>query len=155
MTLYATAAAGLAANTYSLSDDASNEGVSYRIGDLAKHFGVSLRTLRFYEDKGLIAPRREGMTRFYDDADKARLELILLGRRVGFTLRDVKQMLDLYDPVGQNARQFRLALEKSEKQMTRLHKQRESINSAIDELSGLIANLRQRLDVSAPAKKTG
>ncbi len=86
-----------------------------RIGDMAKTFGVTLRALRFYEDKGLLQPRREGATRLYTRRDKARLKLILLGRRVGFSLRDVKQMIDLYDPTGSNTKQLRLTLEKSEK----------------------------------------
>ncbi len=90
-----------------------------RIGDMAKTFGVTLRALRFYEDKGLLQPRREGATRLYTRRDKARLKLILLGRRVGFSLRDVKQMIDLYDPTGSNTRQLRLTLDKSEKQLAR------------------------------------
>ena len=77
---------------------------------------VTLRTLRFYEDKGLLNPRREGATRLYSRRDNARLKLILLGRKVGFSLREVKQIIDLYDPSGSNTRQLRLALEKSEKQ---------------------------------------
>ena len=95
-----------------------------RIGEMAKKYGVTLRTLRFYEDKGLLNPKREGTTRLYTRRDKARLKLILLGRKVGFSLRDVKQMMDLYDPTGSNTKQLRLALDKSEKQLGRLQKQR-------------------------------
>ncbi|MBN9072259.1 MAG: MerR family DNA-binding transcriptional regulator [Rhizobiales bacterium] len=113
-----------------------------RIGDIAREFGVTLRTLRFYEDKGLLTPKREGTTRLYSHRDRARLKLILLGRRVGFSLRDVKQMIDLYDPAGSNARQLRVALDKSEKQLARLHKQRAALDEAIGELSGLILRMR-------------
>ena len=95
-----------------------------RIGEMAKKYGVTLRTLRFYEDKGLLNPKRDGSTRLYTRRDKARLKLILLGRKVGFSLRDVKQMMDLYDPTGSNIKQLRLALDKSEKQLARLQKQR-------------------------------
>ena len=84
---------------------------------MAKKYGVTLRTLRFYEDKGLINPKRDGSTRLYSRRDKARLKLILLGRKVGFSLRDVKQIMDLYDPKGANTKQLRLALDKSEKQL--------------------------------------
>ncbi len=91
---------------------------------MAKKYGVTLRTLRFYEDKGLLNPKRDGSTRLYTRRDKARLKLILLGRKVGFSLRDVKQMMDLYDPTGSNTKQLRLALDKSEKQLARLQKQR-------------------------------
>ncbi len=119
---------------------------------LAQRFGVSLRTLRFYEDKGLLNPKRDGVTRLYTRRDKTRLQLILLGRRVGFSLRDVKQMIDLYDPSGTNARQLRLTLEKSEKQLTRLHKQRQSVDEAIEELSALVAQLRERLAGNGTAR---
>lgn len=116
-----------------------------KIGELAKEFGVSLRTLRFYEDKGLLSPLREGTTRLYSRRDRARLKLIMLGRRVGFSLRDVKQMIDLYDSEGTNAKQLRIALEKSEKQLARLNKQRQAIDDAISELSDNMSVVRARL----------
>ncbi|TIT70664.1 MAG: MerR family DNA-binding transcriptional regulator, partial [Mesorhizobium sp.] len=89
-----------AANTNDISTETGEELV--RIGEMAKKYGVTLRTLRFYEDKGLLNPKRDGSTRLYTRRDKARLKLILLGRKVGFSLRDVKQMMDLYDPTGSN-----------------------------------------------------
>ncbi|HEV2901351.1 MerR family DNA-binding transcriptional regulator [Mesorhizobium sp. AaZ16] len=116
-----------------------------RIGDMAKKFGVTLRTLRFYEDKGLLHPQRDGSTRLYTRRDKARLKLILLGRKVGFSLRDVKQMMDLYDPSGTNTKQLRLALDKSEKQLARLQKQKQVIEDAIDELSNSMSLVRKML----------
>ena len=96
---------------------------------------MTLRTLRFYEDKGLLSPKRDGTTRLYTRRDVARLKLILLGRKVGFSLREVKQMMDLYDPAGSNTKQLKLALEKSEKQLGRLEKQRVAIDEAISELT--------------------
>lgn len=125
-----------------------------RIGDMAKQFGVTLRALRFYEDKGLLDPRREGSTRLYTRRDRVRLKLVLLGRKVGFSLREVKQMLDLYDPTGSNTRQLKLTLEKSEKQLTRLNKQRELIEEAIGELSDLMSTVRQKLADRAPTAKS-
>jgi DNA-binding transcriptional MerR regulator len=116
-----------------------------RIGELAKRYGVTLRTLRFYEDKGLMSPKREGTTRLYTRRDVARLKLIMLGRKVGFSLREVKQMLDLYDPSGSNAKQLKLALEKSEKQLGRLEKQRVAIDEAITELNRSIDIVRTML----------
>ncbi|ESY84957.1 transcriptional regulator [Mesorhizobium sp. LNHC220B00] len=122
-----------------------------RIGEMAKKYGVTLRTLRFYEDKGLLNPQRDGSTRLYTRRDKARLKLILLGRKVGFSLRDVKQMMDLYDPTGSNTKQLRLALDKSEKQLARLQKQRTLIDDAINELGGSMSAVRQMLaERSAP-----
>ncbi|WP_354489486.1 MerR family transcriptional regulator [Mesorhizobium robiniae] len=132
-----------AANTNDMSDQAREDFV--RIGEMAKKYGVTLRTLRFYEDKGLLNPQRDGSTRLYTRRDKARLKLILLGRKVGFSLRDVKQMMDLYDPTGSNTKQLRLALDKSEKQLARLQKQRALIDDAINELSNSMAAVRQML----------
>ena len=132
-----------AANANNMSVEAGEELV--RIGEMAKKYGVTLRTLRFYEDKGLLNPKRDGATRLYTRRDKARLKLILLGRKVGFSLRDVKQMMDLYDPTGSNTKQLRLALDKSEKQLARLQKQRALIEDAIGELSGSMAAVRQML----------
>jgi len=125
--------------------DATGEEELTRIGDMAKNFGVTLRTLRFYEDKGLLNPKREGNTRLYTHRDRARLKLIMLGRKVGFTLRDVKHMIDLYDPKGTNAKQLKVTLDKSEKQMSRLVKQREALDEAMSDLGGLIDTLRGQL----------
>ena len=122
-----------------------------RIGDMAKTYGVTLRALRFYEDKGMLSPLREGSTRLYTRRDNARLKLILLGRKIGFSLREVKQLIDLYDPNGTNTKQLRTALEKSERQLTRLHKQREQIDEAVNDLLRLMDTLRQQLAERTPA----
>ncbi len=132
-----------AANTNGMTGDA--DGELTRIGEMAKAFGVTLRTLRFYEDKGLLNPVREGSARLYTRRDKARLKLILLGRKIGFSLRDVKQMIDLYDPTGSNMRQLKLTLEKSEKQRLRLEKQRAAIDEAIAELDAMMGVVRASL----------
>ena len=139
-----------AANTNSVSKDNAEDLV--RIGEMAKTFGVTLRTLRFYEDRGLLAPRRDGATRLYTRRDRARLKLILLGRKVGFSLREVKQIIDLYDPTGTNARQLRLALDKSDKQLARLHKQRALIDDAIGELTTMMGTVRKMLSERVPAQ---
>lgn len=125
-----------------------------RIGDMSKRFGVTLRALRFYEDKGLLSPVREGTTRLYSRRDQARLKLILLGRKVGFSLREVKQMIDLYDPHGSNSKQLKLTLEKSERQLVRLQKQRGLIDEAISDLLGVMDAVRQRLAERAPMAAT-
>ncbi len=122
-----------------------------KIGDIAKEFDVTLRALRFYEDRGLISPKRVGNTRLYSGRDKARLRLILLGRRVGFSLRDIKQMMDLYDPESANKRQHKVALEKAEKQMNRLIKQRDAVEQAIRELTEAMAIVRGKLSSATTA----
>jgi DNA-binding transcriptional MerR regulator len=139
-----------AANNNALPSD--SDDAYARIGDLARQYGVTLRTLRFYEDKGLLAPERDGTTRLYTRRDVARLKLILLGRKVGFSLREVKQILDLYDPNGSNTKQLKLALDKSEKQLVRLEKQKADIDEAIVELTDMIGVVRAQLAERAPAK---
>lgn len=146
MTMKTTTAGEAAGTQDDMYGDAAEGGDGiFRIGEMAKTYGVTLRTLRFYEDKGLLNPAREGTTRLYSRRDRTRLQLILLGRKVGFSLRDVKQMMDLYDPSGSNAKQMRLTLDKSEKQLVRLKKQRQAIDEAIVELSGLMTDLQRRL----------
>lgn len=124
-----------------------------RIGDMANLFGVTLRTLRFYEDKGLISPKREGNTRLYSGRDISRLKLIMLGRKVGFSLREVKQIMDLYDPEGRNIKQLRTLVDKSERQMVKLEKQRESVEEAMRDLQNAMndwkAVLATRLQAAA------
>ena len=80
-----------------------------RIGEIADEFKVTLRTLRFYEDKALISPKRVGTSRFYGRREKARLRLILLGRDIGFSLEDIREMLNLYEPKTGNKAQIRSA----------------------------------------------
>ena len=138
-------ASGEAAKAFAEVTEADGETDLARIGDMAKTYGVTLRTLRFYEDKGLLNPIRDGSTRLYNHRDRARLKLILLGRKVGFTLRDVKLMMDLYDPTGTNTKQLKVTLDKSEKQMSRLVKQRATLDEAIGDLGGAIDSVRTLL----------
>jgi DNA-binding transcriptional MerR regulator len=118
---------------------------------MAKRHGVTLRTLRFYEDKGLLAPKREGNTRLYTRRDNARLKLILLGRKVGFPLRELRKMIDLYDPSGSNTRQLKYALANFEKQLARLHHQQKAIDEAITELNVAMVAVRSMLAGCSPA----
>ena len=142
-----------AADAAAKANEKSVEGADglIRIGEMAKRHGVTLRTLRFYEDKGLLAPRREGSTRLYTRRDNARLKLILLGRKVGFSLREVKKMIDLYDPSGSNTRQLKYVIDKSEKQLARLHHQQNAIDEAIGELNVAMKAVRSMLARRSPA----
>ncbi|MEZ5841482.1 MAG: MerR family DNA-binding transcriptional regulator [Hyphomicrobiales bacterium] len=110
----------------------------FTIGDLAREFGTTLRTLRFYEDKGLLNPKREGQQRLYSRRDRARLGLILRGKRVGFSLSEIREMLDLYDLRDGQVTQMRVALSRFEKQVDNLKRQKEDIEEAITELSRTI-----------------
>lgn len=115
---------------------------TYRIGEMAAEFDVTLRTLRFYEDKGLLSPRRVGNTRLYSRGDRARLKIILLGKRLGFSLMDVAEILELYDPDGGNMRQLTVSVEKGEQQLKVLNDERDKLNAAIIELEETLASFR-------------
>src|SRR5215472_7079938 len=107
----------------------------FTIRDLTKEFAVSARTLRFYEEKGLLAPRRKGEQRLYSRRDRARLRYVLMGKRVGFSLEDVREMLDLYDLGDGRRTQLQVALAKFQERATQLEEQRAEIDRAIAELA--------------------
>ncbi|WP_068080611.1 MerR family transcriptional regulator [Polycladidibacter stylochi] len=117
------------------SETDTTKKMHFSIGDLAKEFGLTLRTLRFYEDKGLINPKRDGINRLYTRRDRARLKLVLMGKNVGFSLAEIREMLDLYDLRDGQVTQLRVALSKFEGQINTLKKQRGDIDQAIGELS--------------------
>lgn len=115
--------------------DESTKKTQFTIGDLAKEFDCTLRTLRFYEDKGLLNPKRDGMNRVYTRRDRARLKLVLMGKRVGFSLTEIRDMLDLYDLRDGQVTQLRVALSRFSGQIAVLEEQRKDIEQAIEELS--------------------
>jgi len=110
----------------------------YSIGEMGDEFGVTARALRFYEDEELIAPERRGTTRLYTDRDRARLAWILRGKRVGLSLADIKELLDLYD-IGDGRKTQRLkTVERCQEQVDKLKHQRVDIDATIKELEGFI-----------------
>lgn len=119
---------------------------TFRIGELADEFDISLRALRFYEDKGLITPRRLGNTRLYSRADRARLSLIILGKRLGFALDDIGTLLDLYEPDGTNLAQLTMAADMGAAQLERLEEEKATLNASIGELHSLLADVRSRIE---------
>ena len=118
------------------------------IRDMCETYDVTPRTLRFYEAKELLFPIRQGTKRLFTKRDRARLKLILLGRKVGFSLREVKQLLDLYDPSGSNSAQLRATLDKTAKQQQKLVAQRNAIDEAIEEVQKLMSTVSGLLDAS-------
>lgn len=116
----------------------------FTISDLARDFGVTLRTLRFYESRGLIAPARSGMTRIYSGRDRARLALILKGKQLGFTLVEIRAMLANEEKKGGDAGSasvggLQLSREQVVEQLELLRAQRTEIDSAIAELEASAA----------------
>lgn len=111
----------------------------YSIGDLAEEFAISPRAIRFYEDQGLLSPQRLGGNRIYTHRDHARLVLILRGKRLGFSLSDIKEMLDLYyaDPAHQE--QLRVAIAKGRRRIAELETQLSEITLTLRELRQLEA----------------
>ncbi|WP_373086345.1 MerR family DNA-binding transcriptional regulator [Sneathiella sp.] len=126
---------------------------SYSITELAGEFNITSRTIRFYEDKGLINPDREGTVRIYSRSDRARLKIILRGRRLGFSLQDIKKMMDLYSPEGEATGQLTFTLEKCQEQLAKLVEQRRDIDEAITELEDGIEQLQDHLASGAETGK--
>ena len=99
----------------------------YSIRDLSQDFGVTTRTLRFYEEKGLLEPERRGRTRLYTAADRVRLKLILRGKQLGFTLDESAELIAMYDPDSNNVAQLQALIDKIREQRCRVEKQQQHI----------------------------
>jgi len=116
---------------------------SFSISDLSAEFGVTARALRFYEDEGLISPERRGTQRIYSHRDRARLAWILRGKRVGFSLTEIRELIDLYD-VGDGRRtQRQRTIDSCRQHIDLLNRQKRDIDAALAELTDFIALLEQ------------
>ena len=117
----------------------------FTIRDLTKEFSVSARTLRFYEEKGLLDPARRGEQRLYSRRDRARLAYVLAGKQVGFSLEEVREMLDLYDLGDGQVTQLKVALAKFSERIERLEKQKGDIDRVVAELTRASDVMKEKL----------
>lgn len=108
---------------------------TYTITDLATEFGVTTRTIRHYEDEGLLSPHREGMNRLFSNRDRVRLKLALRGKRLGFSLAEIRELFELYDLARDEKQQMQLFLAKLEKRRALLAQQREDIEVMLNEIA--------------------
>jgi DNA-binding transcriptional MerR regulator len=110
---------------------------TYSIGELAKEFDITTRSIRFYEDQGLISPTRRGQTRIYNQRDKVRLKLILRGKRLGFSLAETGRLFELYDVDKTSATQLQTIIELISSKKSELNQQLEDIKIVLIELTNL------------------
>jgi len=117
----------------------------FSITELAKLLGITPRTIRFYEDRGLVTPRRVGTTRVYSHRDRARMILVLRGKRLGFSLRDIKEYLDLYDTEPTHVEQIRVLQDKVQTRIAQLEDQRRALDETLGELQDIARQTQQAL----------
>ncbi len=119
---------------------------TFSISDLAKECGITTRAIRFYEDKGLVSPLREGARRVFSVRDRARLKLVLRGKRLGFTLEEIRELIDLYDSAHGEAGQLRKALQIQAQKRDKLLQQRHDLEATLAELDRFERHCRNLLD---------
>ena len=117
----------------------------YSIGDLSAELALSPRAIRFYEDQGLLAPQRIGGNRVYGARDRARLQLILRGKRLGFALADIKELLDLYDADPDHLEQLRATLAKGRARIAELERQQQEIALTLKELREIGTHIEESI----------
>lgn len=120
--------------------------VTFSISELAQEFALTTRTIRFYEDEGLLAPTRSGRTRVYGLRERTRLKLILRGKRLGLSLVEIREILDLYDTNVDEVPQLRKFLEILDNRRALLLQQREDIDVVLAEVDGLLRQSRRLLE---------
>ena len=122
---------------------------TYTISQLASEFEVTTRTIRFYEDQGLISPRREGSTRVFSGRDRVRLKLALRGKRLGFSLAEIRELFELYDISRDERKQLEEFLTKLERRRARLEQQREDIAVMLNEIDFFATECRRLLKTAS------
>ena len=120
----------------------------YGISDLAHEFGITTRAIRFYEEKGLLRPRREGQKRLFNAADRVRLDLILRGKRIGLTLEESRDIIEMYEPGQSNAQQLNLLLAKITERRALLQAQQRDIQHMQTQLDDIQRRCKQALKLT-------
>ncbi|HXF67402.1 MAG TPA: MerR family DNA-binding transcriptional regulator [Burkholderiales bacterium] len=118
---------------------------TYTISELAAEFGVTTRTIRYYEDQGLLNPRREGLNRIFSHRDRVRLKLALRGKRLGFSLAEIRELFELYDVARDEKKQLEVFLDKLERRRALLEQQREDIEVMLNEINFFAEQCRRLL----------
>lgn len=118
---------------------------TYSISELAKEFDITTRSIRFYEDQGLLTPLRQGQTRIYSKRDRVRLKLILRGKRLGFSLSETGQLFELYDADKSSVTQLTIMLKLIEQKKLELHQQMDDIKVVLMELVTVEKRCRETL----------
>ena len=126
---------------------------TYSISDLSQEFGVTTRTLRHYEDQGLVSPARDGINRIYSHRDRVRLKLALRAKRLGFSLSEIRELFQLYDLANDERRQLEEFAIKLERRRTQLEQQREDVEVMLNEII-FFATQCQRLLAESDTSKT-
>ncbi len=121
------------------------ERAEFSISDLAREFDVTPRAIRFYEDQGLLAPRREGQRRVYTPRDRTRLKLTLRGKRLGLTLSEIRDLIDMYEPGRDERPQLERFLAALEAHRSALERQREDIDAQLAEIGAFEKRVRKQL----------
>ena len=125
--------------------DTSSHSELYSVTELAEDLGITPRTLRFYEDKNLLNPRRAGNARVYTHRDRGRMILILRGKRLGFTLSEIREWLELYESDTAQVEQMRKLIGKAAERLAALQQQRQDIDATITELMDIIGAAERHL----------
>jgi len=117
----------------------------YSIGDLAREFDVTPRAIRFYEDQGLLAPRRDGQRRIYTQRERTRLKLTLRGKRLGLSLSEIRELIDMYEPGRDERPQLERFLTALETHRSALEQQRTDIDAQLSEIAAFEKRVRKQL----------
>ena len=125
--------------------------LTYTISDLASEFGITTRTIRYYEHQGLLSPGRSGLKRVFTNKDRVRLKLALRGKRLGFSLSEIRELFELYDISRDERRQLEVFLQRLEGRRTLLEQQREDIEVMLKEID-FFADECRRILKSGPAQ---